>query len=623
MRFPRSIPRPAIILSDLFVTGASVLIAYMLRFNFNIPPSELKPVPAVLAYVLLIRGIAFFIGKTYAGMMRFTSLHDASRIFSINLAASCLLIITNLITFYFINGSFNIPFSIIVIEFLVTSVSMILIRLIAKLTFMEFQNKQKEKASVIIFGAGEAGLITKNALQRDISVYYHIIGFVDDDSNKTGKQIDGITIYRSNELEELLQKNEVLYLIFAVQNMQTARKQELIEIALLHDVKVLNVPPVNQWINGQLSFGQIRNVKIEDLLEREIIKIDEARVKSSISGKTVLITGAAGSIGSEIARNVLANHPRKVILFDTAETPLFFLELELTETFRNQDFIVKVGDIRSEANLLTVFEEFHPQVVYHAAAYKHVPMMERNPLEAIRTNILGTRLLADISLRFGVEQFIMISTDKAVNPTNIMGATKRSAEIYIQALHGRSKTKFITTRFGNVLGSNGSVVSLFKNQINNGGPITITHPDVTRYFMTIPEACSLVLEAGSMGNGGEIYIFDMGKSVKIIELAKKMIRLSGLELGRDIQIVFTGLRPGEKLFEELLNNEEFILPTHHPKIMIGKVNTYDYEYVKQKIGEMEAETLSNNKTEAVRIIKQLIPEFISQNSEFEILDMKG
>jgi FlaA1/EpsC-like NDP-sugar epimerase len=488
---------------------------------------------------------------------------------------------------------------------------------------MEFQNKQKEKASVIIFGAGEAGLITKNALQRDTSVYYHIIGFVDDDSNKTGKQIDGITIYRSNELEELLQKNEVLYLIFAVQNMQTARKQELIEIALLHDVKVLNVPPVNQWINGQLSFGQIRNVKIEDLLEREIIKIDEARVKSSLSGKTVLITGAAGSIGSEIARNVLANHPQKVILFDTAETPLFFLELELTENFRNQDFIVKVGDIRSEANLLTVFEEFHPQVVYHAAAYKHVPMMERNPLEAIRTNILGTKLLADISLRFGVEQFIMISTDKAVNPTNIMGATKRSAEIYIQALHGRSKTKFITTRFGNVLGSNGSVVSLFKNQINNGGPITITHPDVTRYFMTIPEACSLVLEAGSMGNGGEIYIFDMGKSVKIIELAKKMIRLSGLELGRDIQIVFTGLRPGEKLFEELLNNEEFILPTHHPKIMIGKVNTYDYEYVKQKIGEMEAETLRNNKTEAVRIIKQLIPEFISQNSEFEILDMKG
>jgi FlaA1/EpsC-like NDP-sugar epimerase len=555
-------------------------------------------------------------------MMRFTSLADASHIFLTNMGASMFLVLTNLTTYYFVNERFNIPFSIIVIEFLVTSVAMIIMRLIAKLAFMELQNKQKEKATVIIFGAGEAGLITKNALQRDPSVYYNIIAFVDDDTNKTGKQIDGIKIYKSNELSYLLANHEVLYLILAVQQISPQRKKQIIETALEYQVKVLNVPPVNQWINGQLSFGQIRNIKIEDLLEREIIHIDEQKVKASLTNKTILITGAAGSIGSELARSVLEHRPKMLILFDNAETPLFFLELELSEKFKGQQFTIVLGDIRVEKNLQDVFQKYKPQVVFHAAAYKHVPMMERNPLEAIRTNIAGTRLLADCSLQHEVEQFVMVSTDKAVNPTNVMGASKRTAEIYVQSLHSQGKTRFITTRFGNVLGSNGSVVTLFKNQINNGGPITITHPDVTRYFMTIPEACSLVLEAGTMGKGGEIFVFDMGESVKIIELAKKMIRLSGLELGRDIQIVFTGMRPGEKLYEELLNDNEAILPTYHPKIKIGKVRSYTHDFALESIAAIEAEAQLGNTTEAIRQLKLLVPEFISQNSEFEALDNK-
>lgn len=622
MRFPTSIPRPFVILSDIVITAVSVLVAFMLRFNFDIPPNEMKPVPAILTYILIIRSISFFFGKTYAGMMRFTSLADASRIFLINLTASMFLVVTNLTTYYFINERFIIPFSIIIIEFLVTSVSMIIMRLMAKLAFMELQNKQKEKATVIIFGAGEAGLITKNALQRDPSVFYHIIAFVDDDTTKIGKQIDGIKIYKSTELNELLASNEVLYLILAVQQITPERKKQIIETALEYQVKVLNVPPVNQWINGQLSFGQIRNIRIEDLLEREIIHIDESKVKESLTNKTILITGAAGSIGSELARSVLAYRPKMLVLFDNAETPLFFLELELAERFKGQHFTIVLGDIRVENNLKDVFEKYRPQLVFHAAAYKHVPMMERNPMEAIRTNITGTRLLADCSLRYSVEQFVMVSTDKAVNPTNIMGASKRIAEIYVQSLHPKGSTRFITTRFGNVLGSNGSVVTLFKNQLTNGGPLTITHPDVTRYFMTIPEACSLVLEAGTMGKGGEIFVFDMGESVKIIELAKKMIKLSGLELGRDIQIVFTGMRPGEKLYEELLNDKESILPTHHPKIKIGKVRSYEYSLALEAITAIENETVVGNAMEAIKRMKLLVPEFISQNSEFEVLDKK-
>jgi len=398
------------------------------------------------------------------------------------------------------------------------------------------------------------------------------------------------------------------------------RKDEIVEMALKHHIDVLNVPPVSSWIGGELSYKQIRQVKIEDLLGREEIRLDEKDIQAQLFQKVILITGAAGSIGSELVRQVASYTPEKLILLDQAESPLYELQLEIEQAYGTNFAEVVIADVREEARMREIFKRHKPNVVYHAAAYKHVPMMEENPSEAIRTNVMGTKICVDLADEFKVEKFVMVSTDKAVNPTNIMGASKRIAEIYSQSKNVGSKTRYVTTRFGNVLGSNGSVIPLFKRQIAQGGPITVTHPEITRYFMTIPEACQLVLEAGMLGEGGEIYIFDMGQSVKIADLAKKMIKLSGYELGKDIQIKYVGLRPGEKLFEELLADKENSLPTHHPQIMIAKVREYPFEEVLEKVSELSAVMNERDVLELVRKMKQMIPEFLSKNSVFEKLD---
>jgi len=423
-------------------------------------------------------------------------------------------------------------------------------------------------------------------------------------------------------LEKLLNKRDIKHLIIAIQNITPERKQIIIEAGLTHKINVFNVPPVSSWINGQLSFKQIRKVNIEDLLGRDPIQLHLQDIKKEIFNKTILVTGAAGSIGSEMVRQILPFAPKKIILVDIAESPLYELELELKDQseINTQKVEAVIGDIRNKDRMRNVFNSFHPEIVFHAAAYKHVPLMEMNPSESILNNVLGTKIIADLSNEFDVKKFVMISTDKAVNPTNIMGATKRIAEIYTQSMNSISKTKFITTRFGNVLGSNGSVIPRFRKQIENGQTLTITHPDITRYFMTISEACQLVLEAGAMGEGGEIFIFDMGIPVKIDDLAKKMIQLSGLELGKDIQIKYTGLRPGEKLFEELLANEENTLPTHHKKIMIAKVKVYEFEKVTIDIKELIALFDAQNNDAIVSKMKNMVPEFISKNSEYEKLD---
>ncbi|MDO9511967.1 MAG: nucleoside-diphosphate sugar epimerase/dehydratase [Bacteroidales bacterium] len=617
--FKRPFPRWALLLIDLAITGLAIPSAFLLRFNFDIPAKELDPMPGIIFILISARFVSFLIARVHAGMMRYTSTHDAGRIALTNFVVSLLLGISNLITWQYA-GIFYFPFSILIMEFLLTTVGMIFIRLLVKTAYLEFSGKERQKMNVIIFGAGQAGMITKSSLERDAGIRYKTLAFVDDDSKKAGKKMDGVTVHHSAELDNFLKNNDIDIIILAVQNMTKHRKQEIIEMALIYNVKILNIPPVNQWINGQLSFNQIRNVKIADLLGRDSIQLDALKIGREINGKIILITGAAGSIGSEIVRQILAFHPQKVLLFDNAETPLFYLELECIEKFRDKSFEVIVGDIRDKVKLEYVFEKYQPHLVFHAAAYKHVPMMERQPVEAYMTNVGGSRILADTSIKHQVEKFIMISTDKAVNPTNIMGATKRAAEIYIQNLNRLQKTKFITTRFGNVLGSNGSVIPLFKNQIENGGPVTITHPDVNRYFMTIPEACQLVLEASIIGNGGEIFIFDMGDSVNITDMAKKMIRLSGLELGKDIQIVYTGLRPGEKLYEELLTNEENTMPTHHPKILIGKIREYESEIIYNSLNEMEDICHENDNDLLVKKLKVLIPEFISQNSEYSKFD---
>lgn len=498
--------------------------------------------------------------------------------------------------------------------------AMVTFRILVKVAYLELLNPGGRASYVIIFGAGEAGIITKRSLERDVGTKYKILAFIDDDKNKQLKKLEGINIYAFDKLESLLDKNRVEMLIIAVQKLKAGKKQDIVDVCLPHETRVLSVPPVSNWINGQLSFNQIRQVKIEDLLQREEIRLDVDKVGSELKGKRILITGAAGSIGSELTRQILNFEPAHVALIDQAESAMFDLEIELNEQFKDKPFEIAIADICNEPRMKRAFEVFKPELVYHAAAYKHVPMMENNPAEALFTNVKGTKMLADLSVQNGVEKFIMISTDKAVNPTNVMGASKRIAEMYTQALDQNQPTKFITTRFGNVLGSNGSAVNLFRRQIENGGPVTVTHPEVIRYFMTIPEACQLVLEAGTMGKGGEIFLFDMGKPVRILDLANRMIRLSGLEVDKDIQIKFTGLRPGEKLYEELLNDKENTLPTHHPQIMIAKVIANDFTKISTLISELIELYDAADNTAIVRKMKSIVPEFKSRNSVFEALD---
>lgn len=618
--FKSNLPRGIIFLLDMGIVSVSLVVAYFVRFNFTIPPVEVATFYYVIPSFIAVRALCFYIFKTYSGIIRYTSTKDVQRIVSTLLAGSVFFSIINPISFY-ITGNYVLPYTIIIIEFLLSVFIMTSTRMLIKILYMETMNPSKEKTNVIIFGAGEAGVIAKRTLDRDAGSKYKVLAFVDDNYKKSGKKVEGVSIYDTDEdLERLLAENEVQHLIISIQNLAPARKQEIVEMCLRHHTKVLTVPPVTNWINGALSFKQIKKIRIEDLLERDPIRLDTAAITSQLTGKTILITGAAGSIGSEIVRQVLRFNPAKVIMLDCAESPMYDLELETSEMRQGKVTEPVIADIRNHDRMLNVFRTFRPQIVFHAAAYKHVPMMENNPSEAILTNVKGTRITAELSDEFGVEKFVMVSTDKAVNPTSIMGATKRIAEIYIQSLNKKSKTKFITTRFGNVLGSNGSVIPRFNKQIESRQPITITHPEITRFFMTIPEACQLVLEAGAMGKGGEIFIFDMGKSVKITDLAKKMVQLSGLELGKDIQLVFTGLRPGEKLYEELLNNEENTIPTHHEKIMVAKVKEYDFDEVKKNVDELVSLFNAQDNINLVRKMKEIVPEYISNNSVFEVLD---
>lgn len=621
--FKNGTPRWLIFSIDVFICICSLVLAYLLRFNFSVPEVEIESFPAVFSYVLVFRMLSFFQAKTYQGIVRYTSSKDAQRIATVITLGTLFFLFTNLITYYFINNRYLIPFSIIIIDYLATTFMMVSWRILFKALYSELTNPSREKKSVIIFGAGEAGIITKRTLDRDAGTKYKALAFIDDSKSLEGKMLEGVSIFGFHKLPELLRNNDVAHLIISVQHLSNTRKQDIVDICLGTNTKILNVPPVSTWINGELSFKQIKKIKIDDLLERDPIKLDEANIKMQIHDKIVLVSGAAGSIGSELVRQISRYQPLRIILFDQAESPLYDIEMELKDRLHFHSFDVVIGDIRNKKRLENVFRTFRPDIVFHAAAYKHVPMMENNPSEAVLANVLGTKNIADLSVEYKVGKFVMISTDKAVNPTNVMGASKRVAEIYTQSLGKNSSTKFITTRFGNVLNSNGSVIQRFRRQIESGGPVTITHPDITRYFMTIPEACQLVLEAGAMGGkGGEIFIFDMGKTVKILDLAKRMIRLSGLLLGKDIQIIFTGLRPGEKLYEELLNDKENTLPTHHPQIMIAEVKEYDYSIISKEVSELIDLFNSQKNTDIVTKMKRIVPEYKSNNSVYEILDKK-
>jgi FlaA1/EpsC-like NDP-sugar epimerase len=563
----------------------------------------------------------------YTGIIRYTSAIDSIRILStIIFSVFILLVIKLIIQANEIER--NIPTALIIFFALFSFLILTVYRTIIKIFFLYTKKVNGSRKKTLIYGAGDLGIAVKRTLDHDVRSKNAIIGFLDDNDQKINKVIDGTKIYSSKKFNHLINTLNIEEVIIASHNIPSDRKNEITDIALERNVSILTLPPVKKIMNGDLNPNQIQKIKIEDLLERDPIKINDDHILNQTKGKRILVTGAAGSIGSEIASQLGKYEPQMIILCDQAESPLHNLQLDLQDEFPNQVYHTYIADIRSTQRMQLLFETFKPHYVYHAAAYKHVPMMENHPLEAVQTNVLGTKNLADLAVEFQVEKFVFVSTDKAVNPTNIMGATKRIAEIYVQSLNnhlenlsnGKVSTKFITTRFGNVLGSNGSVIPRFRDQIQKGGPVTVTHPEITRYFMTIPEACRLVLEAGAMGQGGEIFVFDMGKSVKIVELAKKMIRLSGFKPNEDIEIKFTGLRPGEKLYEELLNDLENTMPTHHEKIMIAKVRENNYNIVSLKLAELKERLATQNKNEVVYQMKIIVPEFKSKNSIYEQLD---
>jgi len=514
-----------------------------------------------------------------------------------------------------------IPYGVLLIDFFTSVFILTAYRLTVKFVYEQLMQSSKEKKQVLIFGTGQAGITTKNMLEQDPLGNFKVFAFLENSGKKTfNNLLEGIPIYHYSELAHLLENQTFSTLIFSRKIEDRSARNKITNICLQQGIKVLTVPPIDSWAEGGLKMRQIKKIRIEDLLERAPIVLDLSRIKVEFENKIILITGAAGSIGSELVRQLIRFPVQKLVLFDQAETPLNSLDIELRDKFHFHNYAIELGTINNPVRLENLMEKYHPEIIFHAAAYKHVPLMESHPCEAVYTNVIGTRNLADLANRFKVKKFVMISTDKAVNPTNIMGATKRLAEIYIQSLNNQSETSFITTRFGNVLGSNGSVIPLFRKQMAAGGPITVTHPEITRYFMTIPESCRLVLEAGAMGQGGEIFVFDMGEPVKILDMAKKMIHLSGLKIYEDIQIKFIGLRPGEKLYEELLNNKENTLPTYHPKILIAQVRPFEYKKINASVKKISEQSVSRNMESMVKLMKKMVPEYISNNSEFEYLD---
>lgn len=604
---------------DTIIVFFSFVFSYLIRFNLSLDFDTDRlflQVPLVCGVSL----IAFIFTGSHKGVIRHTGVRDVYNIFNAICFSSILIILlvivnrqTNLVE------EFTIPLSIIIIHSLISFTALSASRYVFKAMFYNLVNKYKVTKNVLIYGAGEAGIITFNALMDHPGSNAKVVGYIDDDQKKVGKNLNGVRIFSREQMSAFfIDKKKVKEIIVSVQDRDTKFMKSLVESLVEYPVKVKIVPPVEDWINGELNISQIKPVQIEDLLNRVPINIKNSKISNELDGKVIMVTGGAGSIGSEIIRQIVKYDYKSLVILDMAESPLYDLQQELKQNGVH-NFIPIVVDIRDKNRMNTLFQEYSPQMVFHAAAYKHVPLMEYNAYEAIKINVAGTKMLVDLSLAHKVNKFVFVSTDKAVNPTNVMGATKRIAEMYISCMRQEHKTKFITTRFGNVLGSNGSVIPLFRKQIEKGGPLTVTHKDITRYFMTIPEASQLVLEAAAMGQGGEIFIFDMGDSVKIYDLAKNMIRLSGLRYPEDIDIKITGLRPGEKLYEELLATGENTLPTYHKKIMISKVRDLEYALIRAKIDELCVSNMFFNE-DTVKLMKEIVPEYVSNNSKFCELD---
>ena len=619
------LPIWTVLLIDVLIIVVSSLLAYALRYDFRSLFSESSSLDVTIVCTVAVNLIFFRAFRTYSNVLRFSSFVDIMRIFVALTVSYALLLIASIVVKSFTNINVA-PITVLFMSYIISFAMMACSRIVVKIFFEALNFDGSRSANVFIYGAKEAGVNIAKALRVSLRNHYRLRGFIADEPELINKVMMGVKVFPNDDtLIENLDDRDVHTIIISPAKMEALKHSDMADRLLAHNIKLMTAPPLSEWNNQFLDRTQLKEIQIEDLLQRNPIEIDIHKVASHLEGKRVMITGAAGSIGSEIMRQVASFNPYKLILVDQAETPLHDIRLELQDRWRDIDAETIIADISNVTRMEEIFRRYKPQYIFHAAAYKHVPMMEDNVSESIQVNVYGTRTVADLAVKYGAEKFVMISTDKAVNPTNVMGCSKRICEIYVQSLakkllaEGGHVTQFITTRFGNVLGSNGSVIPRFRDQIQRGGPVTVTHPEIIRYFMTIPEACRLVLEAGSMGNGGEIYIFDMGKPVRIVDLAKRMISLSGRT---DVKIEFTGLRHGEKLYEELLNVKELTKPTYHEKIMIATVREYDYDEVNERIQKLIDVSYTYDQMKIVAAMKDIVPEFVSKNSCFEVLDKK-
>lgn len=627
------LPRWMVLLVDVVLCIVAYFCAFQLAYHYyyfqyaSVQLYEIKNIIITLGCQILW----FWVFHTYSGILRYSTFIDATKLLYAIIANASTLITIHYLVLSVIGKGVFLRLG-IVLYAIFAFLLLFSLRLVVKTLYDTLVVRAGRAISVVVYGTKSAGISIAKMIRSDVNSHYRVDGFIDDRSNQN-KQIFGLPIFstKSKDIISNLQKKRIKAIVVSPLKLNDVNIAKSLNCFIDAGFQILMIPGLRHYkevddISGFDIEKNLKKIQIEDLLGRKPIEIDKSPIEKMIAGKVILITGAAGSIGSEIVRQLSMFKPKKLILLDNAETPLHNIRLELTEKFHNIEYAFVIADVRMRDRIESVFSEMRPNVVFHAAAYKHVPLMEDNPAECVLANVLGSRNVADMAVKYGTESFVMVSTDKAVNPTNVMGCSKRIAEIYVQSLSKKlanqsgKAPRFITTRFGNVLGSNGSVIPLFRQQIEKGGPVTVTHPDIIRYFMTIPEACQLVLEAGTIGNGGEIFIFDMGMPVKIADLAKKMIRLSGLEPGVDIQIEYTGLRPGEKLYEELLNNEELVKPTSHDKIMIANVREYEYDEMLPMYDKLFEYAQENQNYLVVRTMKEMVPEYKSQNSVYQQID---
>jgi FlaA1/EpsC-like NDP-sugar epimerase len=623
LQLKKNTPRWVIVIFDLLIHLFALFFAYLIRFDLKADFSLIEAEWAILSkslwYFIIVKLVVFGLFQIQQGIVRHSSTDDFKRILLAEMCASFLFILGSMVRHYQLDGLYLFPSSVLLMEFIFSAAFVIAGRFVVKLLYLEYTRDKGKEEAILIFGAGASGQLTKRLIDKDAANLQHIVGFLDDSAQLQGKRIEGSRVYPLHQLANLKIKHQISTLIIAVQNLERSKLKELTELALDLGIQIKKVPEARTWVNGSFEMSSLKKIDINSLLGRAVISVENPKLAAHFLNKTILVTGAAGSIGSGLAAALLQQKVKRLILLDQAESALFDLEQHFLKTETTVQIEYVIGDICDEQRMERLFALYQPQIVFHAAAYKHVPLMEANPAEAVRNNIGGTKRIAELAAKYKADQFIMISTDKAVNPTNVMGASKRIAEMLVTELNAAHHTAYITTRFGNVLGSNGSVIPIFEKQIAEGGPITLTDEHITRFFMTIPEACQLVLEAATMGNGGEIFVFDMGAPVKILDLAKKMIQLSGLRPYTDIDIKITGLRPGEKRYEEVLANAENTIPTYHSQILIAKTRPVEADQ-NDHIQQLLATASAQENEASVSIMKQLVPEYISNNSLFQKLD---